>query len=280
MQQPVEYIRRELNDFYSRQEIAVLTHLVLKDVCNASFADITVGKISNLSDSQAKKTKDILQRLKNREPIQYILGYTEFYGQELIVAQDVLIPRPETEELVEWVLSENRLQTPVILDIGTGSGCIAVVLAKKLPGAQVHAWDVSEKALAIAAGNAGRAGVSVRFSRTDVLLPVFEETRFDILVSNPPYVMESEKRHMERNVLGFEPPVALFVPDDQPLLFYERIADIALEQLKENGRLYVEINRAKGREIEKMFTAKGFINVELRKDMSGNERMIRAEKHL
>jgi|AGTN01.1.fsa_nt_gi protein-(glutamine-N5) methyltransferase, release factor-specific len=278
MQQFMQHVRQELSGLYSPSEISVLARRILEEICGSSFANITAHKISNLSGFQTRKAEDILERLKEGEPLQYVLGKADFYGMVFTITPDVLIPRPETEELVEWILSETQSGKRIVLDIGTGSGCIAVALAKKRFDAEVYAWDISDKALEVAARNASRNGVSIRFSRQDILHTVPTDMRYDVIVSNPPYVLESEKEAMERNVLDFEPHEALFVPDEDPLLFYERIADVAIEILKDKGRLYFEINRSKGEDIQGMLQHRGFVSIELRRDLSGNYRMIRAEK--
>lgn len=270
MQHSVQHILQELEGLYTRQEISVLTQLILEEVCG--------NKINHLSGSELRKAEDIAFRLKSGEPIQYILGKTEFYGMPFMVTPDVLIPRPETEELVEWILAGNRQPGFSVLDIGTGSGCIAVTLAKKTHGANVYAWDISERALKVASENAFLNCVNVRFSLRDIFQPVDNSPVFDVIVSNPPYVTESEKTTMETNVLGFEPHGALFVPDDHALIFYERIADVALTSLYNGGELYFEINRDKGTEVCGMLRSKGFTHIELRKDISGNDRMVRAIK--
>lgn len=278
MLRPDEYIHNELSGFYPPDEVKYFTRLILQDVCGWSVTDIAACKFNDLSNAEARKIEEITSRLKIYEPYQYILEKTEFYGMPFFVTPDVLIPRPETEELVEWILSEISIPKPKILDIGTGSGIIAIALAKNLPDAEVHAWDVSENALSVARKNAELNAVGVQFSLKDVLQPIKIDTIFDVIVSNPPYVLESEKATMEQNVLDFEPHLALFVPDENPLLFYDKIADFALNNLKKNGKLFFEINRAKGKDICKMLSEKRFANVELRKDISENARMIRAEK--
>ncbi len=277
MQHLTQYIRQELEEVYTTPEISVLNRLILGEINDSATACLTEDKFSNLSGLQARKLADILSRLKKGEPYQYVFGKSEFYGIEFRVTPDVLIPRPETEELVEWILSENRVADR-ILDIGTGSGCIAVTLGKKMPGAAIHAWDISDGALRVAAENAAYNGVVVHFTRRDILHSFAPESTFDVIVSNPPYVMESEKMTMEENVLHYEPHEALFVPDNDPLLFYKRIAEVALEMLNEGGRLYFEVNRAKGELICVMLRKTGYVDVELRKDISGNFRMIRALK--
>jgi release factor glutamine methyltransferase len=194
------------------------------------------------------------------------------------VNKNVLIPRPETEELVELILSENRQDGLNVLDIGTGSGAIAVALKKSRPSWAVTAWDVSPEALAVARRNAERHRAAIRFEQANVLDEYPQNQRFDIIVSNPPYVLESEKAKMEQNVLVYEPHIALFVPDEQALLFYERITGIASNILKPDGKLYFEINATKGQEVMELLKAKSFKNVTLFNDISGNQRMVRGKR--
>ena len=274
MQNPKDFIKSELKDLYSPDEISSLTRLILEKEFAIPFADILACKFNHLSDAEMQKLTEIVGKLKNSEPIQYILGETDFFGLAFYVNGSVLIPRPETEELVQWVLESAENKPIKILDIGTGSGCIAVTLAKKLPSAEVHAWDISEDALEVARRNAERNGVKVIFSKRDMLLEPVSDEKFDIIVSNPPYVTEVEKTEMQENVLNFEPHLALFVPDDNALVFYEKIADFALTNLNKGGQLFFEINRAKGADIAHLLEEKGFKNIELRKDISGNERMV------
>ena len=277
MQNPKDFIKSELKDLYSPDEISSLTRLILEKEFAIPFADILACKFNHLSDAEMQKLTEIVGKLKNSEPIQYILGETDFFGLAFYVNGSVLIPRPETEELVQWVLESAENKPMKILDIGTGSGCIAVTLAKKLPSAEVHAWDISEDALEVARKNAERNGVKVIFVKRDMLLEPVSDEKFDIIVSNPPYVTEVEKTEMQENVLNFEPHLALFVPDDNALVFYEKIADFALTNLNKDGKLFFEINRAKGADIAHLLEEKGFTNIELRKDISGNERMVMAE---
>ncbi len=277
MQNPKDFIKSELKDLYSPDEISSLTRLILEKEFAIPFADILACKFNHLSDAEMQKLTEIVGKLKNSEPIQYILGESDFFGLAFYVNGSVLIPRPETEELVQWVLESAENKPMKILDIGTGSGCIAVTLAKKLPSAEVHAWDISEDALEVARRNAERNGVKVIFSKRDMLLEPVSDEKFDIIVSNPPYVTEVEKTEMQENVLNFEPHLALFVPDDNALVFYEKIADFALTNLNKDGKLFFEINRAKGADIAHLLEEKGFTNIELRKDISGNERMVMAE---
>lgn len=277
-QHPDTHILQELNGLYSQSEISVIRQLILKEISGHTFNGATSGKINHFSATERRKAEDIVRRLKGGEPIQYILGKTEFYGMPFVVTPDVLIPRPETEELTEWVLSAQRPAGCRALDIGTGSGCIAVTLAKKMNNAVVSAWDISEKALKVASENARLHGVDVWFSVRDIFQPFDGCPVFDVIVSNPPYITEAEKATMEATVLDFEPHEALFVPDCRALLFYERIAALSLKWLRNGGELYFEINREKGAEVCGMLQDKGFTHIELRKDISGNERMVKAEK--
>ena len=275
---PVDYIRTHLSEMFTLGEIRAYISLILEKVCNLSFSDIVACKFSDLSDNEKQNIISIVKRLQNSEPIQYILGTTEFYGLNFKVTPSVLIPRPETEELIEWILLETKIVNPHVLDIGTGSGCIAIALAKKMQYATVDAWDISNNALEIAKENAIANNVSVQFSRVDVLHPVSSNKYFDIIVSNPPYITESEKEVMADNVLDYEPHEALFVKDQDALIFYNRIANIAKERLKENGLLYFEINQEKGLEVVQLLKMNNFVNVDLKKDISGNDRMVRAMK--
>ena len=192
------------------------------------------------------------------------------------VSPSVLIPRPETEELVDWILSDNSQKGMRVLDIGTGSGCIPISLASDMDAPLVSAWDISEEALKVAVANAELNSVNVDFSRVDVLSDEIPDVKVDILVSNPPYITDSEKSEMERNVLDWEPGLALFVPDNDPLKFYRRIAEIGRDILDNNGLLYFEINRAYGKDTVDMLLGLGYRDVELRKDISGNDRMVKA----
>ena len=225
------------------------------------------------------------ERLKKEEPIQYILGNTEFYGFPFLVNKNTLIPRPETEELVEWILHEVDASQPLnILDIGTGTGCIPISLAKHLPNAKISAIDVSNKAIQVAKKNAVLNNVSVNFIEQDILqtnsldeiLKQVQHKRFDIIVSNPPYVRELEKIEIKNNVLENEPHLALFVDDNNPLLFYNKIADLAKKHLSKNGILFFEINQYLGKETIEILQQKGFNNTELRKDLFGNDRMTKS----
>ncbi|SFW27144.1 peptide chain release factor N(5)-glutamine methyltransferase [Cellulophaga fucicola] len=216
--------------------------------------------------------------LKKQVPIQYILGTAHFMGLDFNVSSNVLIPRPETEELVSWILSETPLDREVnILDIGTGSGCIAISLAKNLPNAKVFALDVSKDALLVAKKNADNNGVLVTFLEHNILQEPNLQQKFDIIVSNPPYVRELEKKEMTANVLKNEPSLALFVSDKEPLTFYNAITNFAVKHLNENGKLYFEINQYLGGETQEVLEKQDFVTIELRKDMFGNDRMLRGQ---
>lgn len=335
MQQLVRYLQRKLSDTYSSGEIIAISRLLFHELREGLPAMVATGKSNHLSTTYSQVASflkkeggespfwdthkvtavvEVVRRLKTGEPVQYILGRTEFHGLMLDVTPDVLIPRPETEELVAWVLDELPPGKLKLLDVGTGSGCIAITLGKRHPESEVYACDVSERAITVAHRNACENGVDVRFFVQDILAPLpasppvsfpvvsgtvsldhrfasrvapfpgdspasaLVNGSFHAVVSNPPYVLESERKEMEANVLHFEPPEALFVPDSTPLLFYERIADLSLNLLGEGGLLFFEVNRGKGEEVRAILLEKGYRNVELRSDMAGNPRMIRAVK--
>lgn len=289
-----QYIQQSLSGRYSTSEISLLSHVILEEVSNISITELISSKINNLSDNELRKASAIVERLQSGEPIQYILGKTEFFGLMFRLTADVLIPRPETEELVEWVVGEAPSGKCSILDIGTGSGVIAVTLGKLLTNADIYACDISEAALVVAAENAAAHNVSINFWQCDIfslstidgvgLLPggrsqsdQKEIRQYEVIVSNPPYISEREKAYMEDNVLLYEPHEALFVPDEEPLRFYMQIADLALLYLKKNGQLFFEINETIGAELSEVLREKGFSEIELRRDISGKERMLKAE---
>ena len=278
MQKVKSFIKNELQELFSPNEINSLTRLILEKEFSIPLADILTCKFNNLSDAEMQRLSEIVGKLKNSEPIQYILGETDFFGLTFYLDDSVLIPRPETEELVQWVVDSVKNEPLKILDIGTGSGCIAVTLAKKLPFAEVHAWDISRDALEVARKNADKNGVHLFLAEKDILQESVSDEKFDIVVSNPPYVTEFEKGEMQENVLNFEPHLAMFVSDQNALVFYEKIADFALKNLNKGGKLFFEINREKGNQIEVLLQQRGFGNIERQKDISSNERMIKAEK--
>ena len=272
------YIRRRLQGRYDPREAGNLSRIICCEILGQQTVDYYLGKDIILSVKEEQELESILARLHNFEPIQYILGEARFLGRTFRVTPGVLIPRPETEELVEMMLKE---LSPVsrVLDVGTGSGCIAISLAKELPESQVAAWDVSGEALSIAAANSKALQASVRFELRDVLTyePCVADC-YDVIVSNPPYVTEAEKQEMEHNVLDWEPSLALFVPDTDPLRFYRRIAVLGLEMLTSGGKLYFEINRAFGKDTVAMLCETGYRAVRLQKDISHNDRFVIAEK--
>lgn len=278
MNKIVAYIRSRLQPYYTAEEVSALSRIVCCDLLGQAPTDYYLGKDIALSSKKEQELEDILQRLSRFEPLQYIEGRTLFLGRELLVAPGVLIPRPETEELVELMLKEIPADAR-ILDVGTGSGCIAISLAKELPDTLVTAWDVSSEALSVARANARKLQANVRFVECDVLACQVDEVGlYDVIVSNPPYVTEAEKADMEPNVLQWEPSLALFVPDDDPLRFYRRIAVLGRDMLADGGRLYFEINRAYGREMVEMLRTMGYVRVRVEKDLSQNDRFVIAEK--
>ncbi len=270
--------RQGLKAIYDTNETEALILVVINEVCNISKAKIKAFPELELTSEQTEQLKSILEELKTGKPVQYILGKTEFYGLPFNVNSSVLIPRPETEELVEWVLESvgsRELSVGSILDIGTGSGCIAISLKKNLHAFKISAMDISIDALQTAAGNAKLNEVDILFVDDDVLNLKSEYPKFEIIISNPPYVTMQDKTQMHTNVTDFEPHTALFVPEQNPLIFYKAIADFAKLHLRPNGLLFFEINEIYGNETVDLLAEKGFINIELRKDMSGRDRMIR-----
>jgi release factor glutamine methyltransferase len=280
MLQAVQHIKNELQNLYSQAEIRSFACLILEKLTGWSQSEILLCKDANLSIIQRRKFDTFVEKLKTGMPVQYLLGTAAFMGLDFFVNPSTLIPRPETEELVEWIVEEHVKSHKIsILDIGTGSGCIAVALKKFIPQAGVWALDISEEALATAKKNAADNAVDVQFFARDIFKTFACSTKFDVIVSNPPYIALSEKVGMARNVLDYEPLEALFVPDDDALVYYRRIAVFAQENLSEGGSLYFEINRQKGRETMALLHQKGFTHIELRKDLSGNDRMVKARKN-
>jgi release factor glutamine methyltransferase len=259
-------------------EARAIVYALLEDVFGLSKTDVLLGRFEGLSATEKARFKECAARLSQGEPLQYVVGTAPFGNLTFEVTPSTLIPRPETLELVEWVATDEQIR-PVLrlLDIGTGSGCIAISLASLLPQATVSAWDISAEALAVARRNAERNGVAVDFKQVDVL-HVTEAETYDCIVSNPPYICEAEKAEMTDSVLLHEPHTALFVPNTDPLRFYRAIAQLALSNLSPGGTLYFEINRAYGAETCNLLRDLGFCDVELRKDFYGNDRMVRARK--
>ena len=263
------------------REARALAFVVLEDAFGLSHTDIYLGKDTAFSEDDTIRLEKILRRLEQGEPVQYVIGTAQFCNLTFRVTPDTLIPRPETEELVGWVASLLPFEAPCsVLDVGTGTGCIAISLAKQFPRAQVTAWDISEGALAVARQNAETNGVTVDFCQKDVLEVVNESAASApssdalYIVSNPPYICERERTEMEAHVLDYEPASALFVPDTDPLLFYRALA--RLGQQLNAAAVLVEINQAYGQETVEMFQSSGYSNVELRRDIYGKDRMIKA----
>jgi len=277
MENAIAKIKSELKNLYPSTEISSFCRLIIGKVTGFSNTQIILNKNTHFSDVQHHEIENIIDKLKKNIPIQYILGETEFYGLTFNVNNSVLIPRPETEELVQWVCKEFDLKSTLkILDIGTGSGCIAISLRHEFSNSEVDAFDISDSALLTAQSNAYLNNLSVNFHLFDILNPTELDRKWDIIVSNPPYILENEKPNIEANVIDNEPHIALFVPDNEPLLFYKAIVQFAKKHLNMNAALFFEINRNYGDEVVNLLIDFGFVNIELRKDISGNNRMIRA----
>ena len=275
----------ELKNLFPINEIDTFFYLLTETYLKLKRVDVALNPDKEINKAIEKKFYSALAKLKKEIPIQYIIRETEFYGLPFYVDKNVLIPRPETEELVSWIVREVKIKKPSpsklepynILDIGTGSGCIAIALAKNLPQVKIWALDVSKKAIEVAQNNAKLNQVNIQFLNKDILTLKSLPVKFDSIVSNPPYVRELEKNEIKNNVLQNEPHLALFVKDNDPLLFYGKIADFAKENLKPKGKLYFEINQYLGKETVQLLKEKGFKNIELKKDIFGKDRMIRSE---
>ena len=269
---------RTLEPLYGNGEARAITDYVL-DVCfGLSKADILCGAVEEMTAEKAAELNKIFGRLMEGEPVQYVLGRAEFCGRWFDVRPGVLIPRPETEELCAWITADSKASgSPKVLDIGTGSGCIAITLQLDMPESNVTAWDISADALDVARENAQRFGANVNFVKQDAL-NAKPEGEWDVIVSNPPYICEKEKKDMAVNVLEHEPHTALFVPDADPLLFYRAITRLAVQTLNKGGRLYFEINPIYADDTCRMMQAEGMTAVELRSDMYGKQRMAKGVK--
>lgn len=269
---------KELSPFYDAYEAESFFYLILEDKHKLRQIDLALNHELNFLESDFVVWNSLLGQLKKEVPIQYLLGKASFYGLDFEVNENVLIPRPETEELVEWIINENSITDKTkklkILDIGTGSGCIAISLAKNLPNADVYALDVSKKALDTAKRNSVNNNVEVTFMLKNVLELEALKSNYDIIVSNPPYVRNLEKVEIKKNVLNYEPHLALFVEDNDALIFYRKIAEIGKKNLLENGQLYFEINQYLGKETRDLLDQMNFKNIELKKDIYDNDRMI------
>ena len=271
-------IKSELKETYPIEEINSLTYLIFEDVLDYSRTKLLMSPEVEISDTNIMRIKDIVNDLKKQKPVQHILQKTIFYDLPFKVTQDALIPRPETEELVDWVISDHKEESLNILDIGTGTGCIAISIAKNLPHSKVYAMDISSKALELARENGKLNNTDIVFLESDILKKSIEiEGKFDIIVSNPPYIRQKEKEFMSKNVLEYEPELALFVPDKDPLLFYKTIIDFGLKNLNKEGKIYFEINEAFGREMINLYEVNNFSEIILKKDINGKHRMIKGK---
>lgn len=281
VQELKSHFKEHLNEVYPMEEIQSFFNWLADHYLGFSRLDVSLKGTTLVMADQENRFLNALERLKKHEPIQYIIGETEFYGLTFKVTPDTLIPRPETEELVEWILSPGHSSAFLpqkFLDIGTGSGCIAIALAKHRKNAAISAIDVSDGALVVAKQNAAVNKVTVDFFQTDILQATTLPTQFDLIVSNPPYVREIEKGSMQPNVLVYEPESALYVTNEDPLLFYKKIVALALEYLKPKGFLFFEINEYLSDEMEQLLKNSGFSDVTLKKDSFGKYRMIKGRR--
>lgn len=271
-------VAQQLKKAFTLQEIQSLQRLIFEKKLGLALHEIYLNPNAPTKSEDAEEIFRIVSQLKLQKPIQYILGEADFFGLIFRVNPNVLIPRQETEELVDWIIKTNNVENPSILDIGTGSGCIAIALAKNIQNAKITAIDISAEALDVAKGNAQSNGVYVDFTKVDVLEmnSSISNQPFDIIVSNPPYIRELEKPLMNANVLEHEPHLALFVSNSDPLVYYRSIVQQTKELLKLNGTIYFEINEALGDEMRRLFIKHEFCNIELRKDLNGKDRMIKA----
>ena len=272
--------KTELKHIYPEREIQTFVEILLEHYAEFSKTDLISKSEETLTQIVLEQMEFALGRLNNEEPLQYIIGETEFYGLKLKVNSSVLIPRPETEELVHWIIEKNKKDKKLrVLDIGTGSGCIPLALKNNLPNAEVFAVDISEKAIETAKKNAKTNQLDVDFFLLDILQSPNDDIGvFDIIVSNPPYIRQKEKQLMQKNVLENEPHLALFVDDNDALIFYDAIISFAENHLEKQGSLYFEINEAYGNEMLSLLKENGYQNIELKKDINAKDRMIKGEK--
>lgn len=271
-------LRSNLGAYYDSREIEGMTRVIFEDVLLWQPVDIVMREIEQLPEFFGNRLTSIIERLKQYEPLQYILGKARFHGHSFAVTPATLIPRHETEQLVDMIVDENPGSDLEVLDIGTGSGCIAISLARALKFAQVTATDISLEALEVAKQNAAALKTRVRFLEQDILTCRAPSEAWDIIVSNPPYITEQEMAAMERNVIDYEPASALFVPNDDPMLFYRPIAAYSSRALKKGGRLYLEINRAMAQLVSDTLKRAGLSNVQVHNDFNGNNRFVSATK--
>lgn len=271
--------QKNLSNFYDSREVKSLFRITCEDIFNYKFSDFDLNSEFEFSESEATSLNDILSRLLIGEPIQHIVGFTYFNDLKIHVTKDVLIPRPETEELIYWIKENTDSKKELnFLDWCTGSGCIALALKKNFPNSNVKAYDISEAAVEIARKNALENKLNVDFQNNNALDFKPEEVKYDVIVSNPPYIPEKDKKEMHPNVLNFDPELALFVPDNDYLKFYKSISNFAFKQLNNFGELYFEIHENYGHETIEVLQKLGFSSIELKKDLQGKDRMIRAIK--
>jgi release factor glutamine methyltransferase len=289
-----EFIKNELNGLYPEREIQNLTDMIISHTLGIPKHEIHIEKGKMIDEVHKLRIIEMVNELRLGKPVQYIIGYTDFFGLNLRVSPDVLIPRPETEELVKWIIDDHAERSPVILDIGTGSGCIAIALKKNLPQSEIHACDVSPSSLTLARKNARSQKVDINFFHHDISSNSLSESYrnqtdnysginktqgihflYDIIVSNPPYIPLKEKPLMNVNITGFEPENALFVPDEDPLIFYRNIANFGLNHLKKNGQIYFEIHEKSGQQVKRLLEGSGYRDINIRKDINGKIRMIK-----
>ena len=272
----IKEITLQLVPQYSDSEARSIAILLMCNITGLSYTELLIHTPS-LNEEQEEELRKKIERVKKNEPLQYVLGETTFYGRRFKCDQRALIPRPETEELIDWIINDVSNDGNIrILDIGCGSGCIAITLAKELKHSTVTALDISEEAISLTEENCKINNCKVECINDDIFN--FSDAQYDIIVSNPPYICDNEAVDIESNVIDYEPHLALFVPDNSPLKFYEKITEYAARNLRSRGKLYFEINRKYGKEMQLLLEKFGFINIELRKDISNNDRMIKGEK--
>lgn len=273
----VAYFKKELASFYDKNEVDSMLYIFFEHYFGVTRTDFLLHQDRKLSESDLLLVIYGVKDLKKYKPLAYIIGEWEFLGLSFYVNEHVLIPRPETEELVQLIINDYDNHPPNnILDIGSGSGCIALSLKHHFKNANVTAWDISDEALKVIDKNAKNLLLEIEIQKVDVLSKPKVKVKYDVIVSNPPYITNKEQAQMQSNVLDYEPHLALFVPNENPLLFYEKIADIAVKHLTENGSLYVEINEQFGEDVASLFNKKGFNKVELIKDINSKNRIVKA----
>jgi release factor glutamine methyltransferase len=274
----INYFKEELCGVYDKSELGQLLQIAFSHYLNLSRIDLALSRDRELTEEDLNKITLVVNELKQQKPLAQIIGIWEFFGIPIKVNEHTLIPRPETEELVQLITNENSHPLS-ILDIGTGSGCIAIALKSNFPKTNVYGFDVSEKALKMAKSNAMTNKLEIIFNKQDILKWEHQDKEYDVIVSNPPYITQKEKALMNKNVLDYEPHLALFVENDTPLLFYNAIAEFAVHHLAKNGRLYFEINEFYGNEVKRLLADKNFKNVNIVKDINEKDRIVSCTKY-